>query len=89
MNYYSMNLPELAKLLKERKLGDPMIYNELNKIYGVINTPPRQESARQEAIKRLTDYDKNKVGFRKIFYVSLAILGGLAAIATIIGLIIK
>lgn len=89
MNYYSMNLRELAELLKKRKLGNVQIRNELGKIYGVAHVPPQQEAARQEAITQLEEYDKNKLGFTKIFKFALVGIGALASIAGIISLVLQ
>ena len=89
MNYHSMNLRELTDLLKKRKLGSSQIRNELGKIYGVTHMPPQQESARQEAIRQLQEYDKNKLGFVKILKAVLLGVGALASIAGIVSLALQ
>lgn len=83
-----MTLPELVDQLRTRNIGDANLYNELNKIYGVSVMPQRQDAARQEAIKRLQEDDKNKPSLKKGIVIIAGVVGFLAAIATIIGLII-
>lgn len=87
MNYHSMNLRELRQLLVERKLGDSAINNELGKIYGVTHMPPQQEAARQDAIRRLQEYDKNKSSSKIIKFI-IGSVSFVAAVCTIVALIL-
>jgi|GEM_PF-3382731 len=59
MNYRTLNLQQLAKLLNDRKLGNALTRSELGRLYGVPGLPPQQEAARQEAIAILESADRN------------------------------
>lgn len=84
MSYTNKTLPELAKLLKKRKLGNAHLYNELNKVYGVIHLPARQDMARKEAIKLLKEDDNHRFSLiKKLATTVVAAVSFAASIATI------
>lgn len=84
MNYFTLDLPELNKLLHERKINNPALNNELAKLYGVTWMPSQQSKARDEAIRRLEEYDKQKWGVSRIGKLAAAVIGILAAMTAII-----
>lgn len=88
-NYYSMTLQDLVRELRSRDLGDAQVYSELGKLYGVAHPPSQQVVARQEAIRRLQESDKSKLSLKKIAISVAGVAGFLAAVATIVGLLVS